>query len=103
VQSDSWGLTDRERLIILVMIVLEMLCIISSHTLLINLCVKGFGKWIYSAMKIDGNILGYSSCKWTNYRLESGILVYSSTFFLNSILDGYKLINQIMMNKNLTL
>jgi hypothetical protein len=116
-QSDSWGLTDRERLILLVMIVLEMLCIVSGNTVLRTLGVKGFGKWVYSAMQIlvwvkwgigsylmdkflnelhstecgrhtDGNILGYSSHRWSNYRLESGILVYSSAFFLNAILAG---------------
>jgi hypothetical protein len=97
------------------MIFLEMLCIVSGSAVLRTLGVKGFGKWVYNAMQIlvwvkwgivsyimdkflnelhskecgwciDGNILGYSSCRWSSYRLENGILVYSSMFFLNAIL-----------------
>jgi hypothetical protein len=118
-QSDSRGLTDRERLMLLVMIVLEMSCIVSGSAVLRTLGVKGFGKWVYSAMQIlvwvkwgigsylmdkflnelhstecgrrtDGNILGYSSRRWSSYRLESGILVYSSAFLLNAILAAVR-------------
>lgn len=96
------------------MIVLEIGCIVSCGAVARNWGIKGFGRWIYSALQglvwvkwgIGSYLLGEYSPEHesgvfrTSFHPDSldehsmwikgGILVYSSAFWLNSTLAGVR-------------
>lgn len=106
---------DKTRHLLWAVIILEIVYIVSGIAVAATLGIKGFGRWVYVALqglvwvkwgigscildeyfeiidsrqqRLHNKFLPYSCSRKGRYTFESGILVYSSAFFLNAILAG---------------